>query len=200
MRGAVRVAALSGVHVIYSWTHDSIGLGQDGPTHQPDRAAGRRAGHARPAGDPAGRRQRDGPGLAHRRRQRRARPPSILSRQAIPVLAETADLAAEGVPRGGYVLRDPDGGPPQLVLIGTGSEVHLCLAAADLLAATGVAGPGGVLPLVGPVRPSSPTSYRREVLPAGVPRLAVEAASSFGWERYADATVSHRPLRGLGAG
>ena len=75
MRGAVRLAALSGVHVIYSWTHDSVGLGQDGPTHQPVEQLAAVRAMPGPAGDPAGRRQRDGPGLADRRRRRRARPP-----------------------------------------------------------------------------------------------------------------------------
>ena len=188
MRGAVRVAALSGVHVIYSWTHDSIGLGQDGPTHQPiEQLAAVRAMPNLRVIRPADANETaqawriavdsDGPTAL------------ILSRQAIPVLAETVDLAAQGVPRGGYVLSDAVGGAPQLVLIGTGSEVHLCLDAAKRLAATGV-----------PVRVVSLPSwelfalqthqYRSEVLPDGVPRLAVEAASSFGWERYADATVS----------
>ena len=113
----------------------------------------------------------------------------ILSRQSVPVLAETVDLAAPGVPRGGYVLSDPAGGSPQLVLIGTGSEVHLCLAAAERLAATGVAARVVSLPSW-ELFALQADQYRREVLPDGVPRLAVEAASSFGWERYADATVS----------
>jgi transketolase len=112
----------------------------------------------------------------------------ILTRQEIPVLAETAERAEQGVPKGAYVLREAGGGPPQVVLIGTGSEVHVCLAAADLLASTGVAArvvsfPSWELFAVQTDR------YRDEVLPAGIPRLAVEAASSFGWDRYADATV-----------
>jgi transketolase len=112
----------------------------------------------------------------------------ILSRQEIPVLAETAGASEQGVPRGAYILRDPAGGSPQVVLIGTGSEVHVCLAAADLLAASGVSArvvsfPSWELFAV------QPDHYRHEVLPRGVPRLAVEAASSFGWDRYADATV-----------
>jgi transketolase len=187
MRGAVRVAALSDVHVIYSWTHDSVGLGQDGPTHQPiEQLAAVRAMPnlrvIRPADANETARawgiavDRDGPTAL------------ILSRQPIPVLAETAERAEHGVPRGAYVLSEAGGGPPQVVLIGTGSEVHVCLAAADLLASTGVAVrvvsfPSWELFAVQPDR------YQDEVLPAGIPRLAVEAASSFGWERYADATV-----------
>ncbi len=188
MRGAVRIAALSDVHVIYSWTHDSIGLGQDGPTHQPvEQLAAMRAMPdlrvIRP-GDANETAQAwriavdsDGPTAL------------ILSRQELPVLTETAALADPGVPRGAYVLRDPADGPARVVLIGTGSEVHLCLAAADLLAADGVAArvvsfPSWDLFAV------QPEGYRNEVLPSGLPRLAVEAASPFGWERYADATVT----------
>ncbi len=188
MRGAVRVAALSRVHVIYSWTHDSIGLGQDGPTHQPiEQLAAVRAMPALRVIRPADANETaqawriavdsDGPTAL------------ILSRQAVPVLAETVDLAAAGVPRGGYVLSDPGGGTPQLVLIGTGSEVHLCLAAAERLRETGVAVRVVSLPSWD-LFALQDDQYRRDVLPQGVPRLAVEAASSFGWERYADATVS----------
>jgi transketolase len=176
------------VHVIYSWTHDSIGLGQDGPTHQPvEQLAAMRAMPdlrvIRP-GDANETAQAwriavdsDGPTAL------------ILSRQELPVLAETAALADPGVSRGAYVLRDPADGPARVVLIGTGSEVHLCLAAADLLAADGLAArvvsfPSWDLFAV------QPEGYRNQVLPPGVPRLAVEAASPFGWERYADATVT----------
>jgi transketolase len=112
----------------------------------------------------------------------------ILSRQEIPVLADTARLAPEGVTRGAYVLREPPSGPPGLVLVGTGSEVQLCLAAADLLASGGVAARVVSFPSLELFAVQS-DAYRLEVFPPGVPRLAVEAASSFGWERYADATL-----------
>jgi transketolase len=188
MRGAVRIAALSDVHVIYSWTHDSIGLGQDGPTHQPvEQLAAMRAMPDLRVIRPADANETaqawriavdsDGPTAL------------ILSRQELPVLAETAVLADPGVSRGAYVLRDPDEGPAQVVLIGTGSEVQLCLAAADRLASDGVAARVVSFPswdLFG----TQSAGYRNEVLPIGVPRLAVEAASPFGWERYADATVT----------
>jgi transketolase len=187
MRGAVRIAALSDVHVIYSWTHDSIGLGQDGPTHQPiEQLAAIRAMPGLRVVRPADANETaqawriavdsDGPTAL------------ILSRQGIPVLADTARLAPAGVARGAYVLRDPDSGPPRIILIGTGSEVHVCLAAADLLASTGVTARVVSFPSWD-LFADQPDGYRREVFPAGVPRLAVEAASSFGWERYADATV-----------
>jgi transketolase len=188
MRGAVRIAALSDVHVIYSWTHDSIGLGQDGPTHQPvEQLAAVRAMPNLRVIRPADANETaqawriavdsDGPtGL-------------ILSRQELPVLAETSGGAASGVERGAYVLREAPGGAPQVVLVGTGSEVQLCLAAADLLAPEGIGARVVSFPSWD-LFATQAEGYRSEVLPPGVPRLAVEAASSFGWDRYADATVS----------
>ena len=187
MRGAVRVAAISGVHVVYSWTHDSIGLGQDGPTHQPvEQLAAIRAMPNLRVIRPADANEtsqawriavdRDGPTAL------------ILSRQELPVLAETAGLADPGVARGAYVLRPAEGGPPQVVLIGTGSEVQLCLGAAELLSSSGVGARVVSFPSWD-LFADQPEEYRRDVFPDGVPRLAVEAASSFGWERYADATV-----------
>jgi len=187
MRGAVRVAVISGVHVVYSWTHDSIGLGQDGPTHQPvEQLAAIRAMPDLRVIRPADANEtsqawriavdHDGPTAL------------ILSRQELPVLAETAELADPGVARGAYVLRPAAGGPAQVVLIGTGSEVQLCLGAAELLSGTGVAARVVSFPSWD-LFADQPEEYRRDVFPDGIPRLAVEAASSFGWERYADATV-----------
>jgi transketolase len=188
MRGAVRVAALSEAHVIYSWTHDSIGLGEDGPTHQPvEQLAAMRAMPQLRVIRPADANEMaqawkvavtsDGPTAL------------ILTRQKVPVLAETVDLAADGVERGGYVLRDADNGAPDIVLIGTGSEVHLCLEAAETLGGSGVAARVVSLPCW-ELFALQTDAYRDGVLPAGIPRLSVEAASSFGWERYADAFVS----------
>ncbi len=187
MRGAVRVAAVSDAHVIYSWTHDSIGLGQDGPTHQPiEQLAAIRAMPNLRVIRPADANETaqawriavdsDGPTAL------------VLSRQELPVLAETGERAPDGVRRGAYVLRGAGGGRPDLVLIGTGSEVQLCLAAADLLEADGVSTRVVSFPSW-ELFAAQPEEYRRDVLPDGVARLAVEAASSFGWERYADATV-----------
>ncbi len=188
MRGAVRVASLSQAHVVYSWTHDSIGLGQDGPTHQPvEQLAAVRAMPGLRVIRPADANEtaqawrlavdHDGPTAL------------ILSRQKLPVLDETLELAAEGLPRGGYVLRDPASDPPAVVLIGTGSEVQLCLAAADLLAADQIHARVVSFPSW-ELFSDQESSYVDLVLPPGVPRLSVEAASSFGWDRYADAFVS----------
>jgi transketolase len=193
MRPAVRLAALSEAHVIYFWTHDSVGLGEDGPTHQPvEHLASLRAMPGLRIIRPA-----DANECAHAWRiavDSDGPTALVLTRQSVPVLEGTAD-AAEGVSRGGYVLVDA-GGPPDVVLIGTGSEVALCADAARLLADA----PGGTPePPLRAAVVSLPSwdlfarqsdAYRAEVLTPGVPRLAVEAAASFGWERYADDVVA----------
>ena len=184
MRGAVRVAALSRAHVVYSWTHDSVGLGQDGPTHQPieQLAAVRAMPGLRVSGRPTP--------------TRRPRPggwPStgegptalILTRQDVPVLEATAELAPAGVPRGAYVLSEPGDGPAQVVLLATGSEVSLCVDAARLLAEAGTRARVVSLPSW-ELFAEQDDAYRDEVLTPGVPVLSVEAATTFGWERYAD--------------
>jgi transketolase len=187
MRGAVRVAAISEAHVIYSWTHDSIGLGFDGPTHQPvEQLAALRAMPGLRVIRPA---DANETALAWRIAVDSEGPTAlVLSRQDLPVLAETVERAASGVPLGAYVLSEPGDGPPQVVLIGTGSEVSLCLEAAALLAEGGTRARVVSMPswelfaLAG-------DDYRGEVLPPGIPTLSVEAATTFGWERYADASV-----------
>jgi transketolase len=187
MRGAVRVAALSEAHVVYSWTHDSVGLGPDGPTHQPiEQLAAVRAMPGLRVIRPADANETaqawriavdsDGPTAL------------ILTRQDLPVLAETVERAAGGVARGAYVLSDPGDGAAQVVLIGTGSEVALCLDAARLLAEAGTRARVVSLPSW-ELFALQDDSYRDEVLPPGVPTLSVEAASTFGWERYADASL-----------
>jgi transketolase len=115
----------------------------------------------------------------------------VLSRQGLPTLPGTAELALGGLARGAYVL-DPGGTQselPDIVLIGTGSEVQYCLGAAAQLAQEGICARVVSFPCW-ELFAQQETSYRQGVLPVGVPRLAVEAASSFGWERYAEATVS----------
>jgi transketolase len=178
---------MSRAHVIYSWTHDSVGVGEDGPTHEPiEQLASLRAMPGLTVVRPADANECalawkcavDGEGPIA----------MILSRQAIPILSETADLAAEGLPRGGYVLRR-ESAPADLVLVGTGSEVHLCLGAADALAAEGRSVRVVSLPCWEWFEDQD-DGYKRSVLPGDVPTLAVEAAASFGWDRYADASVS----------
>jgi len=187
MRPAVRLAAMSRAHVIYSWTHDSIGVGEDGPTHEPiEHLASLRAMPGLLVVRPADANECV---QAWRCAVEADQPVAmVLSRQSIPILAETADLAAEGLRKGGYVLRR-ESGPADLVLVGTGSEVHLCLGAADELAAQGRSVRVVSLPCWEWFEDQD-GAYRESVLPKGVPTLSVEAAASFGWDRYADASVA----------
>jgi transketolase len=185
MRGAVRLAAISQAKVIYSWTHDSVGVGEDGPTHQPiEQLAAMRAMPGLRVIRPADANETaeawtiavesDGPTAL------------VLSRQNVPVLEGTS--GGERVVNGGYVLREADGGGPELVLVGTGSEVSLCVDAAAALAADGVRARVVSLPSW-ELFAMQDESYRRSVLPPDVPALSVEAATTFGWERYADASL-----------
>ncbi len=185
MRGAVRLAALSGYKSLFVWTHDSVGLGEDGPTHQPvEQLAAMRAMPGlrviRPADanevSQAWRIHVDGDGPTA----------LILTRQKIPVLGNTADRAPDGVPRGAYTLVDEEGDGLDLVLIGTGSEVSLCVAALDLLDGLSVR----VVSMPSwDLFAAQSDEYREQVLPADVPTLSVEAGATFGWERYADDSI-----------
>ncbi len=204
MRPAVRLAALSESHVIYSWTHDSVGLGQDGPTHQPvEQLASLRALPGLRVIRPADANETayawriavdsDGPTAL------------VLSRQSVPVLPGTAD-AVDGVTRGGYVLLDAEN--PEIVLIGTGSEVSLCLDAAGVLAGPGAGSDAPEAPSVRARVVSLPSwdlfalqskSYRDEVLPPGVgaPRRRGGGLLRLGAVR--GRRRRHRPLRGVRA-
>jgi transketolase len=189
MRPAVRLAALSEAHVIYSWTHDSVGLGEDGPTHQPiEQLAAMRAMPGLRVIRPA-----DANETAHAWRiavDSNGPTALILSRQNLPVLEGTAE-AGTGVARGGYVLVESEGGPPEVILVGTGSEVQLCVTAADALRSGDKAVRARVVSLPSwDLFAGQDDAYRTSVLPRSVPTLAVEAASSFGWERYADDSIS----------
>ncbi|MGA2307099.1 MAG: transketolase [Acidimicrobiales bacterium] len=188
MRPAVRLASLSQVHVIFSWTHDSIGLGEDGPTHQPvEQLASLRAMPGLVVVRPA---DANETAKAWKLAVESEEPVGlVLSRQDIPVLEGTAELAAAGVAKGGYVLAEAVGAPaPQIVLIGTGSEVQLCVGAATALGEAGVAARVVSLPCWEWFEEQG-EDYRAEVLPPGVPALSVEAGSTFGWSRYADASI-----------
>ena len=188
MRGAVRLSALAGLHVIHVWTHDSVGLGEDGPTHQPvEHYAALRAipnlWFVRPgdANETAAAwalavSRGDGPvALA-------------LTRQKLPTLAGTADLAREGVRRGGYVLRaassEETGAAPQLILIATGSELQLAFAAATALEADGI--PTRVVSLpCWEAFEAQDAAYRESVLPVAVrKRVGVEIGVTLGWDRW----------------
>ena len=181
MRPAVRLACIMGLPVIYVWTHDSIGLGEDGPTHQPiEHLASLRAMPFMRIIRPADATETaeawrlalertDGPvGLA-------------LSRQKLPVLDRSVLAPASGVRQGGYVLADAEGGAPDVILIGSGSEVHDLLAARETLGAEGVSARVVSLP-DWDLFMAQPRGYREEVLPPEVwRRVSLEAGATFGW-------------------
>jgi transketolase len=181
MRGAVRLSALMELPSIWIYTHDSIGLGEDGPTHQPiEQLAGLRAiprlNVLRPA-------DANETALAWRFALRSGDNPSAfaLSRQNLPIL-DPASIPDDAIERGAYVLRDADGGDPELILIGTGSEVSLCLEAADLL--DGVRVRVVSMPCMDTFTKTD-EAYREKVLPAACrARIAVEAASPMGWDKW----------------
>ncbi len=183
MRPSVRLAALSEAKVIYSWTHDSVGLGEDGPTHQPiEHLMSLRAMPGLRVIRPA---DANETAAAYRVAIDSTGPTGlVLSRQNLPVLDGTQ---ADGVARGAYVLRESDG-PAALVLIGTGSEVAVALDAADALAAEGVSCRVVSMPSW-ELFAEQTDDYREQVLPSGIPKLAVEAGATLGWERWADDAV-----------
>ena len=184
MRPAIRLAALMKLHVIYVFTHDSIGLGEDGPTHQPiEQLAALRAipnlKVVRPCDAnetaeawKAALKSNDGPVAL------------VLTRQNLPVLDRTVAGPADGLQKGAYVVRDPQDSRPDLLLMASGSEVHIALAAAAALSDKGIAVRVVSVPCW-ELFEEQPEEYRRLVLPEEVTsRLAVEAGSPQGWYRY----------------
>ena len=182
MRPAVRLAALMRLPVTYIWTHDSIGLGEDGPTHQPiEQLAALRAIPGLDVVRPADANETS---VAMRTILENTDRPAgfCLTRQKLPTVDRSAGFAsAEGVAKGAYVLVEASSGTPQVILIGTGSEVEICVAARELLEAAGV--PTRVVSM--PCREwfeAQEQSYRSIVLPTDVKaRVSVEAAVGFGW-------------------
>ncbi len=179
MRPSVRLSALMKQPVIYVYSHDSVFLGEDGPTHQPiETLAALRALPGMTTWRPADATEtaacwkamlrHDGPSAI------------VITRQDLPILAETQGRDAE-IASGGYLLRDADGAP-DVVLVATGSEVPLALDAAALLAARGVGARVLSLPCVERFL-AQPAAARAALLPPGVPRVSIEAATTFGWER-----------------
>jgi len=184
MRPPVRLAALMKLQVLFIYTHDSIFLGEDGPTHQPiGELASLRAIPGLTVLRPA-----DANETAEAWRvaiEHRHGPVAFaLTRQNIPILAETKEKAREGVKRGGYVLHDPEGGDPEIILIATGSEVWVALEAAKQLAGKGRRARVVSMPAWN-LFDEQPDDYKESVFPNKIrKRLAIEAASPMGWGKY----------------
>ncbi|HWF90677.1 MAG TPA: transketolase [Terriglobales bacterium] len=184
MKPTIRLAAIMEIPVIYIYTHDSIGLGEDGPTHQPvEQLAGLRAI----------------PGLVVLRpcdanevleswkvimKLRHEPAALVLSRQALPTLDRTKYASAEGVAKGAYILADASDGKPDVIIMSTGSEVSLCIGAYEQLKAEGVKARVVSMPSWD-IFEHQDEAYRKKVLPPEVKaRVAVEQASTFGWAQY----------------
>jgi transketolase len=184
MRPAVRLAALQQLPVTYVWTHDSIGLGEDGPTHQPvEHLAALRAIPGLVVLRPGDANETAAAWRATLE-QHTAPVGLALTRQNLPVLEGTKELAAEGVRRGGYVLAEASGGTPRVVLIATGSELPLAVEARKILEADGVATRVVSMPAVEWFDEQDQT-YRDSVLPPSVrARVAVEAGIAQPWYRF----------------
>jgi transketolase len=198
-RPAIRLSALMELPVVYIFTHDSIGVGEDGPTHQPvEHLPSLRAI----------------PGLITMRpgdanevveawkviaKLRHEPVALILSRQDLPTLDRTEFADAEGVAKGAYILTDADQGDPDVILIGTGSELQLCVAAYRELKAQGIQARVVSMPSW-ELFEAQPESYQELVLPSKVKaRVAVEQASTFGWERYVGPTGAIIGMNTFGA-
>ncbi len=197
-RAPIRLASIMEIPVIYIFTHDSIGVGEDGPTHQPiEQLAGLRSI----------------PGLIVLRpgdsnevveawkvimKQRHEPTVLVLSRQPLPTLDRTKYGAAD-VAKGGYILADAEGGKPDVILLATGSEVGLCVTAYEKLKAEGVKARVVSLPSW-ELFEHQPAEYRASVLPPAVKaRVAVEQASTFGWAQYVGTDGAIIAMRTFGA-
>jgi transketolase len=184
VRPSIRLSALMEVPAIYIFTHDSIGVGEDGPTHQPiEQLASLRAIPGLMTLRPA-----DANEVVEAWRvimQLRHEPVAlVLTRQPLPTFDRSKVAPAAGVARGAYVLADSPGGVPQVLLLATGSEVSLCLGAMDLLARDGVRARVVSMPSW-ELFEKQPQDYRAEVLPPNVTaRVSVEQAGTLGWSRY----------------
>jgi transketolase len=199
MRPPTRLAALMKAPSIFVFSHDSIALGQDGPTHQPiEQLAALRAIPGLITLRPG-----DANETAEAWRAilgQNGQPAClVLSRQATPTLDRTVYASARGVAKGAYVLADSVGGEPQVILMASGAEVGLCVAAAKTLEADGVRVRLVSMPSWD-LFEAQPPAYRREILPSEITaRVAVEAASPLGWDRYVGATGEVLAMHGFGA-
>lgn len=184
MKPAMRLAAIMEIPVIFIFTHDSIGVGEDGPTHQPiEQLAALRAMPGLTIIRPG-----DANEVVEAWRailKLRHEPAALLlTRQALPTLDRTKYASAAGLAKGAYILADAPGAKPKVILIATGSEIYLCVEAYEKLMAEGI--PTRVVSMPSwDIFEHQDADYREEVLPPDVTaRIAVEQASTFGWERY----------------
>jgi transketolase len=184
MRPSMRLAAIAEIPTIYVLTHDSIGLGEDGPTHQPiEQLASLRAMPHMIVMRPG-----DANEVVEAWKvtmQLKHNPVSmVLSRQALPTIDRTKYAGASGVAKGGYILGEAKDGKPEVILIGTGSELSLCVGAYEKLTAEGVRARVVSMPSTD-IFDMQDEAYKNSVLPPNVrARVSVEAGSIFGWERY----------------
>jgi len=199
MRASMRLAALMEIPVLFIFTHDSIGVGEDGPTHQPiEQLASLRAmpnmlvlrpGDANEVTE------------AYKAAMQHTHGPATLvfSRQAMPTLDRTKFASASGVAKGGYVLADAEGGKPEVILIGTGTELQWCVGAYEKLQAEGIKARVVSLPSW-ELFEKQDAAYKESVLPASVTaRVSIEMGSVFGWERYAGLKGKIIGMRSFGA-
>lgn len=182
MRPQLRLSALMGCHALYIFTHDSIGVGEDGPTHQPiEQVMSLRAIPGLAVYRPA---DANETAQCWKLMIERQEPALIaLTRQNLPTLDMDKYPVAAGVARGAYVLSDAPGGDPQLVLLATGSEVALALAAQEALAAESIRARVVSMPCW-ELFEAQCSCYQAEVLPAGLPKLALEAGCTLGWQKW----------------
>jgi transketolase len=184
MRASMRLAALMEIPVLFIFTHDSIGVGEDGPTHQPvEQLASFRAmpnmlvfrpGDANEVTE------------SYKFAVQHLHGPSTLvfSRQAMPTIDRTKYAPSAGVAKGGYVLADAEGGKPEVILIGTGTELQHCVAAYETLKSQGIKARVVSLPCFA-IFDEQDADYKESVLPAAVTaRVSIEMGSTFGWDRY----------------
>ena len=199
MKPSMRLAALMEIPVIYVMTHDSIGVGEDGPTHQPiEQLAGLRAIPNMLVLRPG-----DANEVTEAWKiavQQTHRPTTlVLTRQALPTLDRTKYAAASGVAKGAYILADAPGGKPDVILIGTGSELSLCVDAYEKLKAEGVKARVVSMPSM-EIFEQQDEAYKASVLPSDVmARVSVEMASTFGWGRYTGSKGRNIGMRRFGA-
>jgi transketolase len=198
-RGAIRLSALMELPVVYIFTHDSIGVGEDGPTHQPiEQVASLRAIPGLIVLRPA---DASETAEAWKVIMKLHHEPAVLvlTRQAVPVIDRSKYATASGLAQGAYILADASDGKPDVLLLGTGSEVTLCLRAYERLRTEGIKARAVSMPSW-ELFDDQPREYRDRVLPPNVTaRVSVEQASTFGWAKYVGATGHSIGMRSFGA-